>query len=84
MTTPTFLKQNFHNISLTIFLQLYKGEVFMTCFMTWYFDETLVSLIVQHWLQTMLILYQVIETWLKDPKESMLDPKESCKTNLVP
>ena len=62
----------FNSFSLIIFLQLYKGEVFMTCFMTWYFDQTLVSLIVQHWWQTMLILYQVIETWLNAPKEFIL------------
>ena len=53
---------DFNSFSMIRFLQLYKDEVFMTCFMTCYFDKTLLSLIAQHWWQTMLILYQVIET----------------------
>ena len=71
----------------------------MTCFITYYFDETLDSLIAQHWWQTMLKLSSdrnLIKSFRRAYTMSlvfdsmwmtlynMLDPEESCKINFVP
>ena len=70
----------------------------MTCFITYYFDETLISLIAQHWWQTMLKLSgdkNLIKSFRRAYTMSlvfdsmwmtlynMLDPEESCKINFV-